>query len=70
MSNKQTCKDCLFFRAEPLNPKSGTCRGNFPMAVPMQGPAGIGFAGYWPPTAPDEWCGKWEAAPEAIKLND
>jgi hypothetical protein len=57
-----TCESCLFFfKAE--DKESYACRFDPPTVVNMMTPRGPITIGQWPPTRPENWCGKHQPAP-------
>jgi hypothetical protein len=55
------CETCRYFDPPPAAGVTGLCVAQFPVAIPMPGPAGqIGAASLFPPVRADQRCGKWE----------
>jgi hypothetical protein len=60
MSN--TCKSCRFYKSDPLQRGSGSCRVNPPTAFVLADSRGQPLVmGAFPMTQETNWCGKWEA---------
>jgi hypothetical protein len=55
------CELCRNFEPPIGASESGLCLAQYPIAIPMPGPAGqIGAASLFPPMKPTQRCGKWE----------